>query len=368
MNPANTPSNPASVATATIANLPAATLVPSINEAALGAICTALSATWSPSEYGPQLTSLAGQELLSSWTNRFFAPITELGVLTVQGVDAQVFLQGQLTNDTATLAIGQTMLAGYCTAKGRLLATMRVLRDADQSFTLLVSRPLAAALRKRLAMYVMRAKCVVTDCSDQRLVLGFLSDSNDLKTACEAADAVIFSAAQMPVVDTITTSSKTRFYAIIPIEQFNPLTAALGEHCAVRSSALWRWIDCVAAQPHITALTSELFVPQMVNLELVDGVSFKKGCYPGQEVVARSHYLGKSKRRMFLGHSDQSPAPGSDVSAQGVNEAVGIVVMAAPHPTGGFDVLFESQIEAALNAQLLAGTTALKRIDLPYAL
>ena len=350
----------------------------SINEAALDALCSAIHATWVTSDYGPALNTLSGLPLTKDWSDSFFAPITELGVLTVKGADAKTFLQGQLTNDIASMAIGQTMLAGYCTAKGRLLATMRVVRDADDSYALLVSRPLAAALRKRLAMYVMRSKCVVTDLSDQLLVIGLVGVPASARSACAAAKAIIFDAVDLPVVADLFAATdakadaKPRYLACVGMEQAPGLIADLSggsaESIPPRDAALWRWTDCRAGQPLIIAQTSELFVPQMVNLELVNGVSFKKGCYPGQEVVARSHYLGKLKRRMFLSHSAWAPVPGSDVMATGASEPVGQVVMAGPHPNGGFDLLFESQIEAARNVPLMVSDQVLTHIELPYAL
>ena len=354
----------------------------SINESALDALCGVLQATWTTSDYGPTLSTLGRSPLSHAWAESFFAPITELGVLTVQGTDAKTFLQGQLTNDIASMPIGQTVLAGYCTAKGRLLATMQVVRNADDTYALLVSRPLAAALRKRLAMYVMRSKCVVTDLSDQLLVIGLVGAPAGARGVCAAAKAIIFDAVDLPTLADLSAATKQRYLACVEIEYAPGLIADLNNGFAdngsansgsvksvpPRDAALWRWTECRAGQPLIIAQTSELFVPQMVNLELVNGVSFKKGCYPGQEVVARSHYLGKLKRRMFLGHSDIAPMPGSDVMATGASEPVGQVVMAGPHPNGGFDLLFESQIEAARNMPLMVSNQMLTRIELPYAL
>jgi folate-binding protein YgfZ len=134
------------------------------------------------------------------------------------------------------------------------------------------------------------------------------------------------------------------------------------------SSACWRWSEVLTGQPRITPRTSEHFVPQMVNLDLIGGVSFKKGCYPGQEVVARSHYLGKLKRRMFAGTlaaDSPLPAPGDDVIAGSGSDPCGEVVLAAQAPGGGVVVLFESQIAEAAGARI--GETHLIPITLPYA-
>jgi folate-binding protein YgfZ len=121
--------------------------------------------------------------------------------------------------------------------------------------------------------------------------------------------------------------------------------------------------------PRVVAGTSELFVPQMVNFESVDGVNFRKGCYPGQEVVARSQYLGKLKRRMFAGHGDGvPPEPGADVVPAAGGEPCGQVVLAAPDGAGGFDLLFESQTAAVEAGPVAVGGATLALRALPYAL
>ena len=135
---------------------------------------------------------------------------------------------------------------------------------------------------------------------------------------------------------------------------------------------VWDWLRLNAGIPMIVAATQELFVPQMVNLEVIGGVSFQKGCYPGQEIVARSQYLGKLKRRMFLAHVDAEAAPGDPLySADMVGQATGTVVNAAPAPDGGFDVLAVAQVESA-NTQTLhlkaPDGAALTLKPLPYAL
>jgi hypothetical protein len=135
------------------------------------------------------------------------------------------------------------------------------------------------------------------------------------------------------------------------------------------SSETWRWTEILAGEVRILAGAVEQFVPQMVNFDLVGGVNFKKGCYPGQEVVARSHYLGKLKRRMFLGQaaSGSCPIPGSDILSPGEAEPCGQVVMAARSPLGGVSVLYESQIALAERVTLADGR-ALAQQPLPYAL
>jgi len=155
-----------------------------------------------------------------------------------------------------------------------------------------------------------------------------------------------------------------------------PLTAtpAWQARCASLTEAplaQWWWSQIDAGVPTVLAATQEKFVPQMINLEVLGGVSFKKGCYPGQEIVARSQYLGKLRRRMALAHCDEASAAGADIYADGSSEPVGTVVLAAAAPDRGFDVLFECPV-----AQTIAGTLRINRTDgaplvlqsLPYPL
>jgi len=163
-----------------------------------------------------------------------------------------------------------------------------------------------------------------------------------------------------------STAVVARALLIVPTPDSTTVWSTLTAQLTAWSSTLWRWADTRAGQPRLAAAGLERFVPQMVNLDLVDGVSFKKGCYPGQEIVARSHYLGKLKRRMFLAHTDgPAPAPGSDVLAPSATEPCGEVVTSAPSPQGGSHLLFESQIALAPQACLADGRS-LTLLDLPY--
>jgi tRNA-modifying protein YgfZ len=232
------------------------------------------------------------------------------GVLRVGGADAATFLQGQLTNDVASLDAGRAALAGYCSAKGRLLATFVVWRPFDQAqdkpandeFLLACSADVLAATVKRLSMFVLRAKCKVTDAGFAPV--GAIGDGVPEHVRAAPAMQMIDGWLRLPDVD-----GTARAWRVAPSADGDGAADVPG----ARASDLWRWLEVRSGWPRISAAAADAFVPQMVNLELVGGVSFGKGCYPGQEVVARSQYRGTLKRRMHLFAGTAPSKPGDEV-------------------------------------------------------
>lgn len=361
-------------------------------------LANACEATLLTDAYGPQVLpspTFTPTALVSGWV----APIADLGLLRVEGEDAIRFLHAQLTNDLEGLADGTLQLTGYCSAKGRLLATFLCWRDGD-AVLLLASQPLLAGLRKRLSMFVLRAKARILDASDSWCCFGVGGVGAHAAIArldCAwpspmlVSRAVNVTALGMPAVDiangaeTDATQSHStacampavsgpsasatqidRALVLCPATEAARVWRTLSSGLHPAPSRVWRLTEILAGTPRIVAAGVEHFVPQMVNLDRVEGVSFRKGCYPGQEIVARSHYLGKLKRRMFLAWVDgDEPAPGTDVFGSEGAEPIGELVMAAPTPSGRICLLFESQIAAAQSARLADGR-ALTILPLPY--
>ncbi len=203
------------------------------------------------------------------------ARLNRYGLLAVTGADARAFLHAQLTNDIAGLAPDRAALAGWCTAKGRLLATMLVIPSAD-GFLLQLSKDLAPAVAKRLSMFVLRSKVKVADESDAWTQYGLWNAS--LNAAGVAWEGGVVSVG-------------------VGEGRFLRMGKDLSQSCA-GSEDQWTLQEIRAGRPWISAATQDQFVPQMVNLETVGGVDFQKGCYPGQEIVARAQYRGQVKRRM----------------------------------------------------------------------
>jgi folate-binding protein YgfZ len=301
--------------------------------------------------------------------------LDELGVIAVEGADAVSFLQGQLTNDTAGLTPDRVQFSGYCTAKGRLLAVFEQWRDGA---TILLQLPvdLVASVAKRLSMFVLCAKVQITDASAQWRTIGLVGPGSaeliERAFGVRPASGVscVAGAARISRLADGTRSAE-RFMVRCRVEDMAAVEAALGTVAEVESGVWW-WSEVDAARPRVFAGSQDAFVPQMINLEVLGGVNFRKGCYPGQEVVARSQYLGRLRRRMSLGHvdvlEDAVISAGSDVAVTGQTEPAGRVVMAARAPGGGVDVLFECPVDRLDAATLRIGGAMPVLQPLPYEL
>jgi folate-binding protein YgfZ len=279
--------------------------------------------------------------------------LDHLALLRVRGADARTFLDSQLTRNVP--AVGTASLAGYCSPKGRLLASFVVWAD-DDGVGLLVARDIAEPIAKRLGMYVLRAKATIELVDEATAITGVL--------AADATQAVWAVAVEGPTtrIRVPDAEGRTRHLAIGPAR--DELTA---------QGALWRWLDIRAGIAAITGTTQDRFVPQMLNLEALGGVDFRKGCFPGQEVVARSQYLGKLKRRTALATMEDGdlPTPGTDLFAAGSSDAVGVVVNAERGPDGRIALLAELPVALfAADDLRVGGVTgpALRVETLPYAL
>ena len=319
--------------------------------------------------------------------------LVEIGLIRVAGRDAAQFLQGQLTNDIGLAGTDHAILAGLCNPKGRLIASFSLWRgttvpdEAGDVFWLACSRDLADVLARRLRMFVLRAKVTVTRHDHDRVALGLIG----ARAIGAAADALVEHDAPEPravvsvpdpgrehtgpAVAGTGTGEATRLPRAIVVATLAelPVLARRATQGGLRwvDSRQWRWLEVQAALPRITAATTERFVPQMVNFERIGGVSFTKGCYPGQEVVARSHYRSKARRRTFLVAGEgELPAPGVDLDpAAGEGEPAGIAVLAARDPAAPsrWALLVEARLESA-EAGLAWQGVALAPLGLPYPL
>lgn len=296
-------------------------------------------------------------------------PLTHLAVICVTGVDATAFLHGQLSNDVQGLAPGASLLAGYCNAKGRLYALPRLWR-AGEDWQLCLPADTAEAVLKRLRMFVMRSQVTLALRGDITL-LGVAGEGAAacLRHAGLPVPGEVNAVAQQQTVTVLRwPGSPERFQLCVADDAAPALWAALSARARPSPASVWRLLDIDAGLPTIYAPTLEAFVPQMVNLDLVGGVSFRKGCYPGQEIVARMHYLGKASRRMYrLGAAGSPPAPGTPLLDVAGRE-VGNVVDAQAADSSGCRLLAVVQVTAADGAPRLASGEPLHRLPLPYAL
>ncbi len=306
----------------------------------------------------------------------FMAAITDQGLIAVAGEEAASFLHKQLTNDVEHLGLNEARLAGYCTPKGRLQATFLMWRSADAIF-LQLPRELQAALQKRLSMFVMRAKAKLSDATPDSIIgLGGAKATAALEQLFGSVPASPYSKLEHELGTLVRVADafgqpRYQWYASAAAAQ--AAWPALAATLAVGGDDAWRLSAIHAGVPEVTARTQEQFVPQMINLEILGGVNFKKGCYPGQEIVARSQYLGKLKRRTALASIGGATAQaGDEVFAMADPEQpCGLIVNAAPNGDGGVDVLVEMKL-AALDQDDVrlasAQGTALRFQPMPYPL
>ncbi|RYZ10563.1 MAG: folate-binding protein [Comamonadaceae bacterium] len=302
------------------------------------------------------------------------ARLDHLGVIRAEGADAAAFLHGQLTQDVASLGAGEARLAALCTAKGRMLASFVLLRPENETVLLVCSRDLLAATLKRLTMFVLRAKVRLSDVTadlDLHGLAGAALAANGIDPASRPGLRLAMggndgagSAVLLHPADGVPRALWIARAGFAP-PQGEPL-----------DPAVWRWGEVRSGIVTLTTPVVEAFVPQMLNYESVGAVNFKKGCYPGQEIVARSQFRGTLKRRTYLAHSDTAAAAaGQEVFAQAAGDAapepVGTVAQAALAPEGGSALLVSMQIAAADAPELRIGAAdgpTLSLEALPYEL
>lgn len=296
------------------------------------------------------------------------APLPGLAALTLTGADAASFLHGQLSTDVTAMSTGAVALTSYNSAKGRVLATLWLFRRSADEFVALAAADLAAALRKRLSMFVLRAKVVVGE--DVRSLVGVTGNGAD--AALAGAFGTLPAAGHgvaLPEVEWVALPDGRHVLLADP-----GAAAALPARLVLPAAAApaFDLAGIRAGVPVVTLPTQDRFVPQSLNLDLLGGVHFRKGCYPGQEIVARMQYLGRLKERLFALRADGAPpAPGTPLfDPAAPDQAVGTVVNAAS-ADGGSEMLAVANFEAAAAGTLRLGAPEgppLALRALPYAI
>ncbi len=308
------------------------------------------------------LTSSPAQPATAAAT-RGVAPLASLGVIRAEGADAAAFLHGQLTQDFSLLGLSEARLAAYCSAKGRMLASLVGFKRAGDDILLVCSRDLLAPTLKRLSMFVLRAKARLSDATEAFQVLGLAGDA--VPEALPAPAWSLWRDGEACVVRLPAAEGVPRALWVAPAGQAQPPGPAL-------SAEQWAWLAVRSGVATLTQPLAEAFVPQMLNYESVGGVNFKKGCYPGQEIVARSQFRGTIKRRAYLAHAEAALSAGQDIfGPDDPEQPCGTVVEAAPHPAAGWDAIVSLQTSAAAQGGLRAASAegpALTLLPLPYPL
>lgn len=297
-----------------------------------------------------------------------FNDITQFSVLRFRGPDACAFLQGQLTCDVRALPADRWTWGAYCSAKGRVLANF-MLWASENGYRMLLPQALAPAVAKRLRMFVLRSLVTLEDETGTLVLLGIGSGA-DASLALELKEPHrAFSLFRRGMLDALQLT-QGRTLIVAALEDAKSCWTALQGKGHIEPASQWDRLSIAQGEPWVQPQTQDAFVPQMLNLEILDGVSFTKGCYPGQEIVARSQHLGEVKRRLygFRATCAEAIAPGSSIFTHG-GEAVGTVVNSAAATQGGTEILAVVQT-AAPRARLHWGSGRGPRLDpcpLPYA-
>ncbi|RVU86353.1 folate-binding protein [Leucothrix sargassi] len=299
--------------------------------------------------------------------------LADRGLLEVSGADAESFLQNQLTNDITKINETTHQLTAWCNPKGRVIANFRAFKRG-QSIYLILSRDLVETVMTKLSRYIMMSKVSIEDATDSLVHFGYAGENaqSDLELILDKVPTVSNETLNLGQLTILRLPGNTpRFEVFGDIKEASDLWSKCNVRAAPVSSQAWDYINILAGRPVVTAESTEAWIPQMLNLTNIDGVDFQKGCYPGQEVVARLKYLGKNKRRMFHVEiaTDTVPAVNSDIVLEDGTE-VGKVLNAVINPDDNVQALVILKIADSDKALFLAqadSQAAVTVLPLPYA-
>ncbi len=304
-----------------------------------------------------------------------FCDLASLRVLAIDGADAATFLHGQFSCDVKGLLPGTCRYGSFNSPKGRMLANFVLWRKPanGERYAILLPDDIAEPVAKRLRMYILRSKATVTDISADTIRLGVGGPA--APAAIEAALGTLPAPQEARQIGraTVLGLRGPRFVVLAPNEDAGALRAKLASHATAAGYDVWRWLTLRAGVPIITAATQDAFVAQAANWDVLGGVDFQKGCYTGQEIIARTQYLGRLKERTFLFHADlPDVAPGDRIFSSAFDDQpCGTVVNAAAAPGGGSDLIAVLQIAAAERGDARLGAPdgpPLSALALPYAI
>ena len=302
-----------------------------------------------------------------------FCELSRTGLLHFSGVDAQTFLHNQLSCDIGPLAGSRSTYGAYCTPKGRVLANFLLWRS-EQDFFMQLPSSLREGIQKQLSKFILRSKVKAADATADWAIIGVagIGATGLVQLAVGLAPKGTLEVAHAPGATVIMVPGD-RYEIVASREKASQIMDSLSAAAERTDAEHWEWLDIRAGVPTVLPATQEAFVPQMVNLDLIGGVSFEKGCYPGQEIVARMHYRGTLKQRMYLANlaSNDCPQPGEKIYSHDFgDQACGTIVNAARAPEGGYDLLAVIQIASAEKGDVhwkSPDGPALKLLQLPYS-
>lgn len=283
-------------------------------------------------------------ELNHTQSGVILVDLSHYGLLSFSGEDASTFLQSQLSCDIKEVNADHAQYGSYCTPKGRVLASF-ILWQNNAEWIMRLPESLSVGLQKKLSMFILRSKVKTANCSDRWVRFG-VAGKESRKWVEGVIETSLNGCSRLNVIPAkraiVLCHAPGRLELIASIDQAQKLWQGLCTNARPAGAACWDWLEIQAGIPNITAATQEQFLPQMINLDIIGGVSFRKGCYPGQEIVARTQYLGKLKRRMYLAHIPTNGvlSAGDDLFGKDdATQSCGKIVNVSPSPKGGYEVL-----------------------------
>jgi folate-binding protein YgfZ len=308
-------------------------------------------------------------DLIAARDAAIVCDLDAVAVVAIDGPDAAAFLQGQLSSDIAQLAVGDSQYSSCNSPGGRMLAAFTLWREGPEAFRALLPADIAEPIRKRLAMFVLRSKVAVADVTATCPCLGVGGPEATaaVRAALGAAPAAFHTAPGLGA--SVLGFPGPRYLVLAPPAAMPAIRAALAGVARPASSSAWQWLLVRGGLPEITRATQDKFVPQTANWDALGGISFQKGCYTGQEIIARTQYLGRLKERLYAFHAPDVAVTAGDrlYSSAFPDQACGTVVNAAPAPDGGVDLLAVLQLAAADSGDVRLGSADGPQL-VPFAL
>jgi folate-binding protein YgfZ len=289
------------------------------------------------------------------------SPLSGFALLAVSGNDRHAFLHGQFINDLNLIETPAVQLSAWCNPKGRVITNFIVI-NTGISYLLVFKQELKEYVQKRLTMFVMRSDVMIEDISESSPLVGLANINNlpALATVIPTNAGEVYAVDGLVIINHPDNSGRYLMTGSI-----DALTRKLPElNKALSNSSIWELLDVLAGLPWITSNTQEQFLPQMLNLDLLNGLSYQKGCYPGQEVIARLHYRGEIKKRLQLIKSESKLTVGDDITLEQSENKVGTVVSSANHPDGYYYGLAVIELDK-LNEKILSSKKEISILELP---
>src|SRR5712692_1353859 len=320
----------------------------------------------------PEPEGTSDPDLAVARAGSVFAQLGHLGILQFGGEDAGSFLQGQLSCDVEKVGLRSSTYVAYCSPKGRMLANFLLWRE-ETGFFMALSRDIAPAVQKSISRFVLRSKVKVSDASEGLVLTGAAGQQADhaLRGVFSDFPGKPDEVSRQPDVGTVIKLKDGRFVLASAPSSISALRRRLEGFLKPVDARAWRWLDIRSGLPRVTAATQDQLLPQMANFELLGGVNFDKGCYTGQEIVARAQHLGRVKRRMFLANVAAAAAAGDELYSEDLgDQASGMVVNSEASLDGGHDLLAvvqtASRDSSTVHLKSPSGP-ALRFLRLPYA-